>query len=124
MPGSPTTSQLIISAAGILITFVGIMLSRIGKRADEVQSSVTSQFERQMQEIEYLSARLKETREEWEGRWDRQMTRCRIITTSSAQVIVGLQDRLKPGDPNKVLSEQQVLEMQEHLERDHPQETG
>jgi len=94
---NPAYWGVIISGIGVVGTVVGIFLARAGKKGDQELQAVGDQFRRLMEENTFLAAQAREarleareTRTEWEQRWDRQVTRCRKIADSATTVITRL----------------------------------
>lgn len=81
---------LVISGTVALGSVLGIVLTNIGKRGDQEQQQVTDQFKRMLDEVGYWQDTTSRTRTEWEGRWDRQMKRCRTITDQLVAFIAAI----------------------------------
>lgn len=89
--------QLVIAAVALLVTLIGYLLTRRGKRRDELQAEKAGSWARMIGEAEYLAEQLKNERveratekTEWDAWRRRQMIRCRAVTDSLVNAITGL----------------------------------
>lgn len=115
---SPGLWGVIISGVLALGSVLGVVLSGIGKKQDQEQQQVTDQFRRMMDEITYWQRTASTTREEWEGRWDRQMDRCRRITDRlTAALNTVASQATNPAD--REVADEALAEVKAHNYNDH-----
>lgn len=122
---NPGTWGLIISGVLALGTVLGTILSRIGKKGDQELQSITDQFGRMLSENKYLGEQLTaeragraQDRVESEGRWSRQIDRCRKITDSASRTINRLLSN-EPGTGPDIEGAQTLRAIDEHNGLDH-----
>jgi hypothetical protein len=113
-PGGWTLIIAAVVAAGGII---GTITSRIGKRGDQELETVRDQFARLIAEVDYWKATATEGRGEWEGRWDRQMVRCRKVTDA---LVVALAQLLRGASAeDREAAERALQDLREHNDADH-----
>lgn len=115
---SATLWGLIISGTVALGSILGVVLTNVGKKGDQEQQQVTDQFKRMLEEVGYWQDTTSRTRTEWEGRWDRQMDRCRKITD---KLVIFIASIAKSSMDPRVRSEAEDLTsaVKTHNESDH-----
>ena len=117
---TPTLSQIIMGFVGLAVTFLGVVLSQIGKRGDQTIQQNKDQFQRLLEEARYWEGQSKSTRNEWEARWDRQMERCRKITDEAYVKLTELMHYVpltQRRDTAHVLDD-----IEQHRQDDHPEQ--
>ena len=112
-----TLSQVIMGFVGLAVTFLGVVLSQIGKRGDQAIQQNRDQFQRLIEEARYWKENANEARVELETFKDKQLARCRLVADAAAKTISRLM-RYVP--PDKQAEGARVLdEIQAHTETDH-----
>lgn len=107
---------LIISGVLAVGSVLGVVLTKVGKKGDQEQAQVTDQFKRMLDEVGYWQNTAVKNREEWETRWDRQMTRCRKITDKLVMFVV----TTGKADPSvRTEAESLARDLADHNETDH-----
>lgn len=107
---------------GIAVTFLGVVLTRMGSSRDQQIQQTKDQFQRLLDEARYWREVVGDTRDEWESRWERQMNRCRKITDEASNTITDLMRYVPPrqqAEANTVLDH-----MVEHRANDHAEKPG
>lgn len=111
-------SDIIMAVSGIVVGVVGTISTRIGKKGDQTLQAAKEQFDRMLGEINYYRDALDETRTQWEGRWDRQMARCRKVTDQASVAIARLMNGQHTHRDHEV-AEQALRDIEEHVQTDH-----
>lgn len=102
---------------GVAVTFLGVVLSQIGKRGDQQIQQNKDQFQRLIDEARYWKDNATEARNDLESFRDRQLSRCRKVTDSAATTISKLM-RFVPPDKQRE-GAHALDEIQSHIETDH-----
>lgn len=121
MPDASPAS-VIIGIVSSLVLLIGYILTQRGKKGDQAQEAIKSQFDRMLTENRYLAEQLAATRKEWEARWDRQMVRCRKITDTAANTISDLLRFVPPDKQSK--ANRTINEIATHVDGDHSDSIG
>lgn len=114
---NPSGWTLIIAAVVAVGGIIGTITSRIGKRGDQELETVRDQFARLIAEVDYWKSTATEGRGEWEGRWHRQMARCRNVTDALVVALVQLLPDASTED--RELAERALQDLREHNDADH-----
>jgi hypothetical protein len=109
---------IVIAAATVIGGVVGTVAARMGKKGDQELETVRDQFARLIAEVAYWQNTATDARTEWEGRWDRQMVRCRKVTDALVVAIVRLlRGSTTPED--REVAEKALDDLREHNSSDH-----
>lgn len=112
-----TLSQGIMGFIGLAITFLGIVLSQIGKRGDQAIQQNKDQFQRLIDEARYWKDNATEARTDLETFRDRQLNRCRAALDAAFAAIT---DMLRFVPPDKQREGTHALdEIEAHRDTDH-----
>lgn len=107
--------NLLISASAVIITLLGVMLARRGKRRDELQAEKAGSWGRMIGEAEYLSDQLVKERESFAQWRKRQVDRCASVIGTLTGALTEV--RMHPDHPED--ADAAISEAQQHLETDH-----
>ena len=112
-----TLSQVIMGFVGLAVTFLGVVLSQIGKRGDQAIQQNRDQFTRLIEEAKYWKDNATSAREDLESFRDRQLSRCRAALDSATATITSL---IRYVPPDKQREGAHALdELEAHRETDH-----
>lgn len=114
---NPTIWTVVIAGAGVFGALLGTVLSRIGKKGDQELESIRDQFGRLISEVNYWKETSVTARDQWEARWDRQMTRCRKITDALVGALAPLLRAASAED--RQAAEKALEDLREHNDSDH-----
>lgn len=114
-----TASQIIMAAVGAAVAALGYVLAQYGKRGDQQIQQNKDQFQRLMDEANYWRDQTGEARAEFEGRWDRQIARCRKVTDQAYATIAEL-IRFVP-DPQRQKGDRVLDEIAQHQDTETPE---
>lgn len=112
-----TLSQIIMAAVTAAITFLGVVLSQIGKRGDQQIQRNEDQFKRLLDETNYWKKNADEARHDLESFRERQSARCRKMTEAAAQTIAELMRFVPPAQHRR--GDRTLGEIDTHNEMDH-----
>lgn len=111
------TQNLIMAAVGAAVTFLGIVLSQIGKRGDQQIQTTKDQFQRLIDEAKYWKDNATEARDELEKFRDRQLLRCRGVTDAAYATISKLIEAANA--PNRAEGQAMQGELEQHRSEEH-----
>jgi hypothetical protein len=115
---APTLWGLVISGVLAIGSVLGVVLSGVGKKQDQEQQQVSDQFKRLLDEVSYWQRTAQTTREEAEGRWDRQIDRCRRITDKLTAALTSVASQANDPAGRKVADEA-LADLEAHKYNDH-----
>lgn len=108
-----------MAGVGAAVAVLGYILAQYGKRGDQQIQQNKDQFQRLMDEANYWRGQTNDSRTEFEGRWDRQIARCRKVTDQAYATIAEL-IRFVP-DPQRRQGDRALEEISEHQTNEHPE---
>lgn len=112
-----TVSQIVMSVVGSAVLLVGYLLAQRGKKGDQEIQETKDQFQRMVDEAKYWREQTSGSRAEFEGRWDRQIARCRRITEQASATIADLM-KYVPSNQQRDASDT-LGEIEQHRQDDH-----
>ena len=106
-----------MAAVGAAVTFLGIVLSQIGKKGDQQIQTTKDQFQRLIDEAKYWKDNASDARADLEKFRERQLVRCRGVTDAAYATISKLIEAAKP--PERAEGQAMMGEIEQHRAEDH-----